>query len=56
MDNGLVLASAKILTLEKSGLNPFCNGQWSRTGFTCDIETLDNYVLILFVMDNGLVL
>ena len=31
MDNGLVLASAKILTLEKSGLNPFCNGQWSRT-------------------------
>ena len=36
-------------------LNPFCNGQWSRTGG--DIQDkwyLD--VLILFVMDNGLVL
>ena len=56
MDNGLVLASAKILTLEKSGLNPFCNGQWSRTGQVNHSAMSASQVLILFVMDNGLVL
>ena len=55
MDNGLVLASAKILTLEKSGLNPFCNGQWSRTNFSNFKSNSQSSVLILFVMDNGLV-
>ena len=55
MDNGLVLASAKILTLEKSGLNPFCNGQWSRTFSTPSSFNGCCSVLILFVMDNGLV-
>ena len=31
MDNGLVLLKQKIMAQISVGLNPFCNGQWSRT-------------------------
>ena len=37
------------------GLNPCCNGQWSRTILTTNIQIFQE-VLILVVMDNGLVL
>ena len=56
VDNGLVLYSIDYIVDTILSLNPCCSGQWSSTytGFTCDIETLDN-VLILVVVDNGLV-
>lgn len=37
------------------GLNPCCNGRWSRTILTTNIQIFQE-VLILVVMDNGLVL
>ena len=37
-------------------LNPYCSGQWSRTGYPKLGETLYKAVLILIVVDNGLVL
>ena len=55
MDNGLVLLKQKIMAQISVGLNPFCNGQWSRTPFFI-ISSVNIKVLILFVMDNGLVL
>ena len=47
--------SLSLLGLEKMCLNPFCNGQWSRTTKQSTNIRLA-FVLILFVMDNGLVL
>ena len=38
------------------GLNPYCSGQWYRTGYPKLGETLYKAVLILIVVDNGLVL
>ena len=37
------------------GLNPCCNGQWSRTN-DAKVKNFEKAVLILVVMDNGLVL
>ena len=37
-------------------LNPYCSGQWYRTGYPKLGETLYKAVLILIVVDNGLVL
>ena len=36
-------------------LNPYCSGQWSRTARTVVMNTTDELVLILIVVDNGLV-
>ena len=37
-------------------LNPYCSGRWSRTARTIVMNTVDEFVLILVVVDNGLVL
>ena len=39
----------------KKGLNPCCDGRWSRTAFTGEGLRSDIFVLILVVMEDGLV-
>ena len=57
MEDGLVLLTDDIATFTPKGLNPCCDGRWSRTYYY-----LLNYrrtilcVLILVVMEDGLVL
>ena len=38
-----------------AGLNPCCNGRWSRTYLFNNIKIGENIVLILVVMEDGLV-
>ena len=57
MDNGLVHVLMLQRWRQTESLNPFCNGQWSRTGNSVQFTMVSGgQVLILFVMDNGLVL
>ena len=41
--------------LSMTGLNPCCNGRWSRTYGYDGLYYDDNHVLILIVVDNSLV-
>ena len=50
MDNGLVLLKQKIMAQISVGLNPFCNGQWSRTA---KMQVLPNLQMSLNPFCNG---
>ena len=47
---------AQRFSRQRKGLNPCCSGRWSRTARTIVMNTVDEFVLILVVVDNGLVL
>ena len=55
MEDGLVLISLISLLFLILGLNPCCNGRWSRTYFNNRRKTMVKEVLILVVMEDGLV-
>ena len=54
VDNGLVHTVIKAVHARSVRLNPCCNGQWSRTILTTNIQIFQE-VLILVVMEDGLV-
>ena len=57
MEDGLVQDMTKMMAILKAGLNPCCNGRWSRTYTSCQTNVSKGIgVLILVVMEDGLVL
>ena len=56
MDDGLVLSVKLIIELLLLCLNPYCSGRWSRTMETIIALIWNQFVLILIVVDDGLVL
>ena len=56
MEDGLVLYVNPSKKDNCEGLNPYCNGRWSRTAFPDSLPADFMLVLILIVMEDGLVL
>ena len=55
MEDGLVLYVNPSKKDNCEGLNPYCNGRWSRTAFPDSLPADFMLVLILIVMEDGLV-
>ena len=55
MEDGLVLDTKHFRCEGHGCLNPCCNGRWSRTSQTTNVQSTANRVLILVVMEDGLV-
>ena len=55
VDNGLVPPLDRLQWAQQQCLNPYCSGQWSRTGIVVSNVNGVINVLILIVVDNGLV-
>ena len=56
VEDGLVHSESKRSTTNKSSLNPYCSGRWSRTTSISLTQRLVMCVLILIVVEDGLVL
>ena len=56
MEDGLVPNKIKMKKYVVFGLNPCCDGRWSRTLIIYNYENYYYFVLILVVMEDGLVL
>ena len=56
VEDGLVLKAHKLPAWdERRRLNPCCSGRWSCTWSKNQTKNINNLVLILIVVDNGLV-
>ena len=54
VEDGLVHLDADDVKTERTGLNPYCSGRWSRT-ILIFVDNLKHLVLILIVVEDGLV-